>query len=184
MPPSVRQDSKHVPAVADAQQTPLRILAIDYGRRRIGLAISDSLALTARPLATLERKNRRADLERLREICTAHGVTRILVGYPLRLGGESGEMAGEATQFAGRLTKHLGIEVELVDERLTSWEARQTVAETRSSGRSAASRSRKARQADSGRGPLDHVAAAVLLREYLERVHGQASAVSRRTEGP
>jgi len=138
-----------------------RVLAVDYGRKRIGLALSDALGLTAQPLATLDRVNRQNDLRRLREACRTHGVTHIIVGHPLHMTGEAGEMAGEAARFAARLEKEIGIQVELVDERLTSWEAAETVRETKSSGR------RRRR-------PLDDVAAAVLLRDYLERVRGLA----------
>ncbi len=132
-----------------------RILAVDYGRKRIGLAISDELGLTAQPLATVERANRRDDMRRLREICAMHNVTRILVGHPVHITGEASEMSAEAARFAERLAKETGIEAELVDERLTSWEAKQTMAQTKSLTR------RK------GEG-LDAVAAAVLLRDYLE----------------
>jgi putative Holliday junction resolvase len=132
-----------------------RILAVDYGRKKIGLALSDELGITAQPLLTFSRTNRRNDLHRLREICAKHSVARILVGHPLHMSGEPSPMADEAALFAQRLRKDLGIEVELVDERLTSWEAAQTMAEVKSSSR------RK-------RAPLDDVAAAVLLRDYLE----------------
>jgi putative Holliday junction resolvase len=132
-----------------------RILAIDYGRKRIGLAISDELGLIAKPLATLSRTNRSTDLRRLRDICRAQGVVRIIVGHPLHMRGGASPMADEAARFAARLKKELGIEVELQDERLTSWEAERTMAETRSPSRRR-------------RGPLDDVAAAVLLRDYLE----------------
>jgi len=132
-----------------------RILAVDYGRKKIGLALSDELGITAQPLLTFNRTNRRNDLHRLREICTKHSVARILVGHPLHMSGEASPMADEAALFAERLQKVLGIEVELVDERLTSWEAAQTMAEVKSSSR------RK-------RASLDDVAAAVLLRDYLE----------------
>jgi putative pre-16S rRNA nuclease len=137
-----------------------RILAIDYGRKRIGLALSDELSLTAQPLATLVRANRRNDLRRLRDICRQHGVARILVGHPLHITGAAGEMADEAARFAARLEKGLGIAVELVDERLTSWEADQLMAEMKPSSR----RKRTHR---------DDVAAAVLLREYLDRQRSQ-----------
>ena len=133
-----------------------RILALDYGRKRIGLAVSDELRITAQPLETLARKSRADDVRRLREICREQGVARIIVGHPVHLTGEPGEMAEEAARFAARLKKELGIEVELLDERLTSWEAEQMVAGTRSP------RGRE-------RAPLDDVAAAILLREYLER---------------
>jgi len=142
-------------------EKPRRVLAVDYGRRRIGLALSDELGLTAQPLATLVRVNRQNDLRRLREACRTHGVTHIIVGHPLHMTGEAGEMANEAARFAARLEKEIGIGVELVDERLTSWEAEQALAETKSSAR----RRRKS---------LDDVAAAVLLRDYLERTRGLA----------
>ena len=64
---------------------PARVLAIDYGRRRLGLALSDALGLTAQPLTTLARANRRDDLRCLRELVRRHGVQRIIVGHPLHL---------------------------------------------------------------------------------------------------
>jgi putative Holliday junction resolvase len=143
-----------VSALSTAESS--RILAVDYGRKRIGLALSDALGVTAQPLLTITRSNRRNDLRRLRDICRKHSVARILVGHPLHMTGEPGPMADEAALFAARLQKDLGIEVELVDERLTTWEAAQTMAEVNSSSR------RK-------RAPLDDVAAAVLLRDYLEQ---------------
>jgi putative Holliday junction resolvase len=132
-----------------------RILALDYGRKRIGLAVSDELRLTAQPLQTLMRKNRADDVRRLRQICREQGVARIIVGHPVHITGEAGEMAEEAARFGARLRKELGIEVELLDERLTSWEAEQMVGGMRVRGRD--------------RAPIDDVAAAILLREYLER---------------
>src|SRR5580700_7172969 len=129
-----------------------RILAIDYGRKRIGLALSDELGATAQPLLTIQRTNRRDVIRRLREICAKHGVAQIVVGHPLHMTGEAGEMAAEAESFAMGLLNELGIKTELVDERLTTWEARQTMAET------------KSRRKDE---PIDAVAAAVLLRDYL-----------------
>lgn len=136
---------------------PNRILAVDYGRKRIGLALSDELGLTAQPLATVVRTNRRDNLRRLREICMNLGVARIIVGHPLHMSGEAGEMADEAARFAEKLKRETGIDVELLDERLTSWEAGQIIGEI---GRSRSGRKRES---------LDDVAAALLLREYLER---------------
>ncbi len=153
--------------LATAEHKPPRILALDYGRKCIGLALSDELALTAQPLMILTRKNRRDDLARLRSICAKHGVARILVGHPLHITGEAGEMADEAAAFAARIGKDLKIEVELADERLTSWEAQQTVSESRNSSR---------RKKNSGR--LDDVAAAILLREYLDRNREALSAAA------
>jgi putative holliday junction resolvase len=142
------------------ESRPRRILALDYGRKRIGLAISDELLLTAQPLLVMKRANRRDDLRRLRDICRKEGVARILVGHPLHITGEAGEMAEEAARFAARLRKELGIEVDLVDERLTSWEAAQMISESGSAAHRKAS-------------SLDDVAAAIFLREYIERHRGR-----------
>ena len=137
-----------------------RVLAIDYGRKRIGLALSDELGMTAQPLVTLARTNRQNDFRRLRELCRTHEVAQIVVGHPVHMSGEAGTMADEAGRFAARLKKELGIPVELLGERLTSWEAQQMFAEVKPSSR------RK-------RGPLDEIAAAILLREYLESRCGE-----------
>jgi putative Holliday junction resolvase len=130
-----------------------RILAVDYGRRRIGLALSDELRMTVRPLGILEHTNRRHDLRRLREIARQHGVGLILVGHPLYLEGTAGEMATEAERFARRVARELGIPVYLADERLTSWEARRI--------------SCSVGQAPNGKHNHDDVAAAIILRDFL-----------------
>ena len=140
------------------------VLAIDYGRRRLGLALSDTLGVTARPLAVWERTNRRADLARIRNLCRLHAVGRIVVGWPIRLDGTPGDMAREAAGFAERLRKHLGRPVDLADERLSSWEAEQHL---RESG---------ARRAGEH---VDDVAAAVILRDYLARSHKSEAHSSR-----
>ena len=131
-----------------------RVLAIDYGRRRIGLAISDPFGWTAAPLATIERKGRTEDLAQLGQVARQHGVERVIVGYPLKLDGTPGEMAEEAARFARRVEQVLSVPVELVDERLTSWEARQW---QREHGKASAA------------GTEDRIAAAILLEDYLSR---------------
>jgi putative Holliday junction resolvase len=141
-----------------------RILAIDYGRKRIGLAVSDVMGLTARPLAVLTRSNRRNDMRRLREVCREQSVSRIVVGHPLNMAGSAGEMADEAARFAARLGKELGLPTELFDERLTSWEAEHSLTEPHSTRRKGE--------------PVDDLAAAILLRQYLEKnpPHGRDAA--------
>ena len=159
-----------------ASAVPGRILAMDYGRRRIGLALSDELGLTAQPLTTLVRVNRRDDLRRLREIVRQHQVRRIVVGHPLHLDGTAGEMAQEAARFAARIGKSLGLPVDLMDERLTSWEAEQLHSEARPPAgrtgggrRGSASSSRgRARRGGQHHRVRDHFAAAILLRDYLQ----------------
>ena len=134
--------ARNIGVSAPSTAEPRRILAIDYGRKRIGLALSDELGVTAQPLITITRTNRRNDLRRLREICRKHSVARILVGHPLHMTGDASPMAEEAALFAARLHEEtLGIEVELVDERLTTWEAAQTMAEVNSWSRRRRARS-------------------------------------------
>jgi putative Holliday junction resolvase len=136
-----------------------RVLAIDFGRKRFGLAISDKLGVTARPLSTFARTNRRDDLRRLRLLAREHGVRCIVVGLPLHLDGAESEMAAEATRFATRLAQHLSLPVEMADERLTSWEAAQHApTESRAHGEP-----RKLGK----RATHDDIAAAIILREYL-----------------
>lgn len=147
-----------------------KILAIDYGRKKLGLALADAKTRIAEPYTTLERINRNEDMRRLREFAREHQVKQIVVGLPLRLDGIPGEMAEEAKRFAERVRKQLGLPVELVDERLTSWEAerileeemgrRITHIETRE-GR------KKPTRISDGKYTVDAVAAMVILREYL-----------------
>jgi putative Holliday junction resolvase len=162
MPPRYNGSMPLPPASSQDQlrQEPRRaILAIDYGRKRIGLAVSDGPELGARPLAILPRTNRRDDVTRLRELCRQHSVGRIVVGWPIRLDGTPGAMAGEAEQFATRLRKQLGLPVELVDERLSSWEAEQLVGTTKPREKASLGK----------RKTLDDIAAALVLRDYLSR---------------
>ena len=146
------------------------ILAVDYGRARIGLALADSETRMAQPLSTLERINRNEDLRRLRELVREHGVKQIVVGLPLRLDGTHGEMAEEVERFAQRVRKKMGVPVEMVDERLTSWEAERLLEEVQGrfihDEKLTGSRKPKKEQAKM---TVDAVAAAVILKEYLDR---------------
>jgi putative holliday junction resolvase len=146
------------------------ILSIDYGRERMGLALAETSAKLAQPFGTLERINRNEDMRRLRELVRDHNVKQIVVGLPLNLDGTRGEMAEEAERFAQRVRKQIGAPVELVDERLTSWEAERLVEETQ--GRflhAEKSGGRARRKKMPARATVDAVAAAVILKEYLER---------------
>jgi putative Holliday junction resolvase len=128
-------------------------MAIDYGRSRFGLALSDELGLTSQPLKILERTNRRDDIRRIRLLARENNVRQIVVGLPLRLDGSAGEMAEEVKRFAARLTKEIGLPVEMFDERLSSWEANETQVITNRREASDAHR--------------DDIAAAIILRDYL-----------------
>ncbi len=136
----------------------------------MGLAIADVETRLAQPLSTLKRINRNEDMRRLREIVREYGVKQIVVGLPLRLDGTRGEMAEEAERFAQRVRKQIGVPVQLVDERLTSWEAERLLEETQGrflhdEKRTVGKKPKKVR----AKMNVDAVAAAVILKEYLER---------------
>ncbi|MGB9465013.1 MAG: Holliday junction resolvase RuvX [Candidatus Acidiferrum sp.] len=145
----------------------LHILALDYGRARIGMAIADAETAMAQPLGTLDRINRNEDMRRLRELVREHGVKQIVVGLPLRLDGTRGDMAEEAARFGQRVHKQLGLPVEMVDERLTSWEAERMLEEHQ--GRIMHAASSKKRKKENARPGVDAMAAALILKEYLDR---------------
>lgn len=122
------------------------------------------------PLSTMERVNRNEDMRRLRELVHEHSVKRIVVGLPLRLDGTRGEMAEEVERFAQRVRKQIGVPVEMMDERLTSWEAERLMEEIQ--GRFIRDEklggSKKAKNVQA-KMTVDAVAAAVILGEYLDR---------------
>jgi putative Holliday junction resolvase len=152
------------------------ILAIDYGKKRLGLALSDELEMTSRPYGTWNRINRRRDLARLRELVHQQGVCRIVVGLPLHLDGTPSEMSEEARGFAARVEKALGLPVEMMDERLSSWEARQTLAAANSNGR--VRRGSSGRPESRKQPPLDEIAAAIILQDYLGRARARTGSRS------
>jgi putative Holliday junction resolvase len=146
---------------------PARILALDYGRARIGLAIADGETAPAQPMGTLVRINRNEDMRRLRDLIREHGVKQIVVGLPLRLDGTRGDMAEEAARFGQRIQKQFGLPVEMVDERLTSWEADRLLEEHQ--GHTIHTSSSKKRKKESEKPGVDAIAAALILKEYLDR---------------
>jgi len=143
---------------------------MDYGRARIGLAIADAETRMAQPLNTMERVNRNEDMRRLRELVHEQDVKQIVVGLPLRLDGTRGPMAEEADRFAQRVRKQIGVPVEMVDERLTSWKAERLLEELQ--GRfihdEKLTGGKKPKKVQ-GKMTVDAVAAAVILKEYLDR---------------
>jgi putative Holliday junction resolvase len=159
-----------VVAIAKEAAKRTRILALDYGRARIGMALADEEVRLARPLGTLERINRNEDMRRLRELTNEHGVREIVVGLPLHMDGTRGEMAQEAMRFAERIRKQIGLPVQLLDERLSSWEAERILEEEM--GKKFVERNSEhatKRKKEDTRVSVDAVAALVILREYLER---------------
>ncbi|MGD1073156.1 MAG: Holliday junction resolvase RuvX [Bryobacteraceae bacterium] len=132
-----------------------RILALDLGKKRIGLAISDELGITAQGLETMERKGRRDDIEALRRLAAGKGVTQFLIGDPLHMSGEASRQGGYTREFAGELQRKTGLPVEFRDERWTSREAERTIR-----GAGVPNDARKA--------AIDRLSAVILLQSYLD----------------
>jgi putative holliday junction resolvase len=116
-------DSDHRPAHP-------RVLGLDVGSRRIGLAVSDPLGLTAQGLVTIRRQNKRQDFAKLKEVIDQYQVSEIVVGYPLRMSGEEGIQAEKMQLFAEELRRQFKLPVHLWDERLTSTQANRLLRET------------------------------------------------------
>ena len=107
-----------------------RILGLDIGARRIGVAISDPLGITAQGLETLHRKNKKYDLQFLNRIIREYDVKEIVVGLPLRMSGAEGIQTEKIHAFADDLRKRFDLPVHFWDERLTSAEANRLLRET------------------------------------------------------
>ena len=132
-----------------------RVLALDVGKKRIGLALSDGLGITAQGLPTLQRSRIRDDLNRLAEICREHEVALLLVGQPLHMSGDESRQGQYTQEFAQRLSEHTRLPVKFLDERLTTVQAERVL---RESGISIEKRARA----------VDKLAAVLLLQSYLD----------------
>jgi putative Holliday junction resolvase len=104
----------------------VKVLALDYGAARTGVAVSDPSGTIARPLGVVERAASEAGLRRLAELVAAEGAERVVVGLPLTLRGERGLQAAETDGFVKALRRTLDVPVELWDERFTTALAAQT----------------------------------------------------------
>ena len=133
----------------------MRILGLDYGSRRIGVAICDELGMTAQGLATITRKNREADLEQIAGFVRRYAVEKIVIGYPLRLDGSEGIQCGKINRFIRRLEDRFSLPVIRRDETLSTKEAEEIL-------RDRGVRPEKQREV------IDRVAAAIVLQGYLD----------------
>ncbi|MBK9144208.1 MAG: Holliday junction resolvase RuvX [Candidatus Melainabacteria bacterium] len=104
-----------------------RIIGLDIGDRRIGIAISDPLGITAAGLETIERTNTREDVSRVKGIARRHGAVQIVVGLPLNMDGSSGDQAEKVRSFASKLARATGLPVVYEDERLSTVGAIRTL---------------------------------------------------------
>lgn len=132
-----------------------RILALDLGKKRIGLAISDPLRITAQGMPHLVRTNQRADLAALDQLIRQRGVGLVLLGNPIHMSGKEGRQSGWVREFAARIESRLGVPVKFWDERWTSVEAGRVL---RQSGISIEKRA----------AAVDRLSAVILLQSYLD----------------
>ena len=134
-----------------------RVLCIDYGAKRHGLALSDALRMTARGIETLERPRTRAEeFARIADLVKRHGVDLVVMGLPLQMDGQPGTHHDEVLKYAEALTEFLKVDVHLVDERRTTMRAEHHLQRVGSGGWA----KRKKR--------VDQVAAAIILQAYLD----------------
>jgi putative holliday junction resolvase len=141
---------------ASSQIVAGRILGLDVGSRRIGIAVSDPLGITAQGLDTLQRRNKRTDLAALELVIRQYAVREIVVGLPLRMSGAEGTQSGKMQVFAEDLRKRFRLPVHLWDERLTSAEANRLLRETDLSIEKRAK-------------AVDRMAAVLILQGWMER---------------
>lgn len=132
----------------------MRVLAIDLGTKNIGVAVSDALGLTVRPLETIRKSSDEKDITRLKLLIEELETEAVVVGLPLRMDGTIGDSAAAALRFVEKLRARVDVAVFTQDERLTSYEAEQMMVER--------GFSRSKRRARS-----DEFAAIIILREYL-----------------
>lgn len=133
----------------------MRILGLDYGSRRIGVAICDELGVTVQGVSTIVRKNREADLAAIDNLVRRHGVERIVIGYPLRLDGSEGIQCEKINRFARRLEMRFSLPVIRWDETLSTKEAEELL-------RQRGVRWEKRKEV------VDRVAASIILQGYLD----------------
>ena len=133
----------------------MRLLGLDVGTKRIGVAISDPLGLTAQNRSFITRADTKGTVEQLQELIDHHDVSRIVVGLPLNMNGSEGESARLARTFSRELERHLKLPVVMWDERLSTAEADRLMKE--------AGLSRKKRSSR-----LDGMAAQLILQSYLD----------------
>ena len=129
-----------------------RILGIDFGKKRVGIAISDPLCMIAMPLETVERKKIE---EGIKEILERFLVKRIIIGYPLRTNGKKGKRAEEVEKFAEKIKEKFNIEIELWDERYSTLQAERIMKEMN-------------RKPSREKERVDRIAASLILQSYLD----------------
>lgn len=131
-----------------------RLLALDVGEKRVGVAICDETRTLARPLFTLKRASKQEDFARLAAVCAEHTIEKVIVGLPRLLHGDEGSQARRVRRYAAELQAALNLPIDFWDERFSSVDAQERLAAS----------SRKPR----AKGDIDSAAAAIILQEYLD----------------
>lgn len=134
----------------------MRILGLDFGTKYVGIAVSDETMIIAQPLDTLIRKSLQHDLIRIANLISKHEIGKIIVGIPFNMDGSQGPSAEKALEFASLIQEHLKIQVEMWDERLSSYEAEQSIIQA-----GGAKRNKR-------KNIINKVAASLILQSYLD----------------
>lgn len=137
----------------------MRILSLDFGERRIGVALSDALKMTAQPLSVVERSRLSEDLDAIVQLIASHNVESVVIGLPLTLKGERGPQAQRAMAFGDALKQRISIPVEWVDERFTTAQASRALRQAGQDGRKQ-------------KASVDQAAAQLILQAYLDAKSG------------
>ncbi|MFA5164427.1 MAG: Holliday junction resolvase RuvX [Candidatus Omnitrophota bacterium] len=141
----------------------MRILGLDVGDRRIGVAVSDPLGIIAQGVTVIERKTLDEDLKAIKDIIVKYGAESIVVGMPINMDGTKGKSADKVTEFVGVLSSSAGIPVATYDERLSTKESEKFLISS--------DVSRKKRKS-----VIDKIAAQLILESYLERIKNNVRA--------
>ena len=139
-----------------------RLLALDIGEKRVGVALCDETQTLARPLLTLNRASKKEDFAKIATLCREHAIAKVIIGLPKTLRGEEGPQAQRVRRYALELQAALTLPIEFWDERYSTVDAQERLA----------SASRKPR----GKGDIDSAAAAIILQEYLDSMAGRQQA--------
>ncbi|MCP5103766.1 MAG: Holliday junction resolvase RuvX [bacterium] len=133
----------------------MKLLAIDFGMKRMGFAVGNTVIRTATPIEPIARKNEEMDTRYIKNLIDEYDISRIVIGYPLNMDGTKSRITEKVEHFAEQLKKEIAVEIEFADERLTSFEAEEMLKEHQQDYK-------KRKKV------LDSISALVILRSYME----------------
>lgn len=136
--------------------TDTRYLALDVGTKRIGIAISVPILMTARPLVTIQRKPEKKSIEEIKKICNEYNISIIIIGLPKNMNGTLGPQAQDVQSYASLIEENIPVKIEFEDERLSSFEAERILIEQN-------------KKPSKNKHLIDMAAASIVLQQYLDR---------------